>query len=315
MVLVDLPVEGAAYGTLTVSGDGSPYEVTGELTTTAGETLPVAGKMNLYTGYEWRANLDIGGETYRQVLAISEDGTGLSGRQFLRDHDSLGGRLKGARADGPATVLGVAPEAAPSELAAKGLTVQVVGVGLDDVAVEAEGGVVENLAPNAAGATVSLRTDIDNSIYTFTAGGSSATAALYESVDRVAVEPDFAIARVGGGDAGPGRVPIAFNAVGFWNGPDGEPGTEDDIRVGVLPAEWSVSDHNEQAAKMEDAKFAGEIDPETGLFTPAIAGPNPERPFSTNNAGDLRVTAKAAGHEGEAQLIVTVQRFIDPPIR
>ena len=65
---------------------------------------------------------------------------------------------------------------------------------------------------------------------------------------------------------------------------------------------------------MEDAKFAGGID-DSGLFMPAVAGPNPERPFTTNNAGDLKITAEAMGMTGEAQLIVTVQRFIDPPIR
>ncbi len=315
VVLVDIPAKGAAYGTLSVSGDASPYEVSGELTTAGGDKMPVKGKMNLYTGYEWRANLDIGGETYRQVLAISEDGASLEGRQFLRGHDSLGGRLKGARADGPATVLGVTPEAVPSEKAAEGFTVQLVGVGLSEVDVAAEGGVAENLTQNATGATVSLRTDIANSTYTFTAGDSSATAALYDGVDRIAVEPDFAIARVGGGDEGPARVPIDFKAVGYWNGPDGEPDTEDDIRVGALPAEWSVGNHDEIAETMDDAKFAGEIDAATGMFTPALAGPNPDRPYSTNNAGDLKVTAKAAGLEAEAQLIVTVQRFIDPPLR
>jgi quinohemoprotein amine dehydrogenase len=65
---------------------------------------------------------------------------------------------------------------------------------------------------------------------------------------------------------------------------------------------------------MADATFAGTMGL-TGIFTPAVAGPNPERKFSTNNAGDLRVVAQAHGLTGAAHLIVTVQRFIDPPIR
>ena len=52
-----------------------------------------------------------------------------------------------------------------------------------------------------------------------------------------------------------------------------------------------------------------------GIFTPAVAGPNPERRFSTNNAGDLTVTGTALGLTGEGHLIVTVQRWNDPPIR
>jgi len=110
-------------------------------------------------------------------------------------------------------------------------------------------------------------------------------------------------------------VPAHFKAIGFWNGADGQPGTDDDVRVGAIPAAWSVSNRGEVAEAMNDARFAGAMDAATGIFTPAVAGPNPERPYSTNNAGDLTVTAEAAGQTAEAQLIVTVQRFIDPPIR
>jgi quinohemoprotein amine dehydrogenase len=65
---------------------------------------------------------------------------------------------------------------------------------------------------------------------------------------------------------------------------------------------------------MQDAMFAGEIGAD-GIFTPAIAGPNPDRKFSTNNAGELNVVATAGELSASGQLIVTVQRFIDPPIR
>ena len=54
---------------------------------------------------------------------------------------------------------------------------------------------------------------------------------------------------------------------------------------------------------------------ENGLVTPAVAGPNPNRPFSTNNAGDLQVTATVGALSANARLIVTVQRFVDPPLR
>ena len=56
-----------------------------------------------------------------------------------------------------------------------------------------------------------------------------------------------------------------------------------------------------------------------GMFEPAGAGLNPERPFSTNNVGDLLVKAsvddKGQSVEGTGHLIVTVQRWNDPPIR
>ena len=70
---------------------------------------------------------------------------------------------------------------------------------------------------------------------------------------------------------------------------------------------------------MRDVAFAGQIDSQKGFFTPAAAGPNPERKFGTNNTGDLSVVAKVKDGdrevEGESHLVVTVQRWVDPPVR
>ena len=102
------------------------------------------------------------------------------------------------------------------------------------------------------------------------------------------------------------------------NGPDGEAGTADDIRIGAMPAKWSVANHGDFAEALNDVKYTGKIT-QAGMFEPASAGLNPERPFSTNNAGDLSVNAAVdvGGQtlEGSGQLIVTVQRWNDPPIR
>jgi quinohemoprotein amine dehydrogenase len=66
------------------------------------------------------------------------------------------------------------------------------------------------------------------------------------------------------------------------------------------------------------AQFAGKLT-KNGLFLPAVAGPNPKRPFHTNNAGDLWVRASAADGAqrlvGAAHLVVGVQRWVDPPIQ
>ena len=83
-------------------------------------------------------------------------------------------------------------------------------------------------------------------------------------------------------------------------------------------AQWRVENGNEVATQFADARFAGRMLP-GGLFQPADAGPNPKRPYSTNNAGDLAVHASL--QDGDRQvsasgrLIVTVQRWNDPPIR
>ena len=135
----------------------------------------------------------------------------------------------------------------------------------------------------------------------------------------------MAMARIGGGGGPIPKAPAQFEAMGWLNGPDGQPATEDDIALGAFAAQWRTDNFNEEAVKMQDAKFAGQID-EHGLFTPADAGPNPERPMSTNNAGNLKVIAtvqpdttetETAGQPltAEAHLYATVQRFVDAPIR
>ncbi|MCA1974066.1 MAG: quinohemoprotein amine dehydrogenase subunit alpha, partial [Caenispirillum sp.] len=96
-----------------------------------------------------------------------------------------------------------------------------------------------------------------------------------------------------------------------------QPGTADDVRLGALPAAWAVANRDAAAEAMEDAKFAL-TSHGGGLFQPALAGPNPQRRFGTNNVGDLAVTAavKDGGKtvSGEGRLVVTVQRWNDPPI-
>ena len=309
-----LPAKGEAYGTLEVSGDAQPYSVSGALMTASGEELSVSGKLNVYTGYEWRANLTIGDTAYRQVLAISEDGTSLSGRQFLHAEDSLGGTFKAVKAGGKPAIAGVVPSTLP---AGGSGTVQVVGTGLGSVALsgalDASGG-----KANAYGATidVSPATGTDGAI-SIASGDAMADDALavYSHIDSLKVEPAFAVARVGGGGGSAAKVPARFDAVGYWNGADGQPGTDDDVRIGVVPASWSVAPFNEESEALKDVEFAGKMDESLGIFMPAVAGPNPKRPFSTNNAGNLKVLAKSGEASGEGQLIVTVQRWNDPPIR
>lgn len=113
-------------------------------------------------------------------------------------------------------------------------------------------------------------------------------------------------------------MPAQFEAIAWANGADGEQGTDDDVRIGAMPATFAVENFDEVAADLDDVAFTGKMEP-NGLFLPAGAGLNPARPFQTNNAGNLKVVATVddAGRAvtGEGQLLVTVQRWNDPPIR
>ena len=184
VVLTSLPGKGQAYGRLSVTGEESPFQVTGELQLADQTPLTVSGSMNLYAGFEWHADLAIGGEAYRQMLAISEDGLRLEGRQFRRDVAGKGGRLTGVRADGPTTILGVVPEAAELSMA----VVQLVGTGFDTLS--ASGAELGAVSHNDSGATVELSSDTEVTV-TLSSGEAQARFFFYTDADRIPAEPAF----------------------------------------------------------------------------------------------------------------------------
>ena len=123
------------------------------------------------------------------------------------------------------------------------------------------------------------------------------------------------------GSGNGGSTPVVqgrFEAVAHSAGPDRKPGTKDDWAIGPVPAKWSVEPFNEVAKEDRDAEFAGLMDADTGIFTPAGAGPNPKRRMSTNNAGNLNAVATVTEGKktltGKGHFIVTVQRWNNPPL-
>jgi quinohemoprotein amine dehydrogenase len=149
---------------------------------------------------------------------------------------------------------------------------------------------------------------------------SDARVAVYSTIDFIKVRPESGIARLGGG----GQFPKAFQqfeAVAFAKGPDGKTDTKDDIELGPVDAFWSLEEYA-ATFKDDDKDFVGDINAETGLFTPALDGPNPKRKHNANNYGDVWVVASypRAGAlapapntralKGRAHLLVTVPAYI-----
>jgi len=109
-----------------------------------------------------------------------------------------------------------------------------------------------------------------------------------------------------------------FEAVAVSHGPDGKPGTKDDLELGVLDAQWSIEEWNATYAD-DDKAFVGTIDAKTGLFTPADEGPNPKRSGNRNNVGDVWVVATIGADSplkpgrtlrGRAHLVVSVPLYM-----
>ena len=62
-------------------------------------------------------------------------------------------------------------------------------------------------------------------------------------------------------------------------------------------------------------KFVGEVNAASGLFTPAVDGPNPARSGNRNNIGDIWVVATHKGADGaplraRSHLVVTVPLYL-----
>ncbi len=140
-----------------------------------------------------------------------------------------------------------------------------------------------------------------------------AALTVYDKADFIKVTPGWNMARVGG-VVFP-KMLAQFEAFAYAHGPDGKPDTKDDLPIGPVDATWSVEEYT-ATFDDDDLKFVGEVNPSTGLFTPAIDGPNPARSGNRNNIGDVWVVAThkpAAGGapmRARSHLVVTVPLYL-----
>jgi len=148
--------------------------------------------------------------------------------------------------------------------------------------------------------------------------GSTRPAAIvvYPTVDGIKVTPQAGMARLGG-VAFPMRAE-QFEARGVSNGPDGKPGTADDLDLGPVEARWSLEEYT-ATFNDDDLKYVGEL-AQSGLFTPSVDGPNPNRSGNRNNVGDVWVVASftppgasaaAKPLRARAHLLVTVPLYLN----
>ena len=321
-VVGHMPGRGDFSGVMvTGAQDGDRYSVEFSGQFVDGESLSGSGSAIVYTGYEWRATLQLGDVRYRQVLASSEDGSELTGRMFQRESNEWGLRMRAVRETGASKVLAVQPGIIRA--GSMGL-VTVVGFNLAGAVDLGPGLKVLEEVSRGAG-NILLRVAADGAApvgeRAIQVGESELAQALtvYKDIDRLQVEPAYAVGRVGDNGGSQPSVQAIFDAIAWSNGADGEAGTADDLRIGRVPAQWSVAPRNEQATADEDLRFAGRMGSDDGVFAPSLAGPNPERRFQTNNAGNLTVLAgidqDGQTIQGEGHLMVTVQRWNNPPIR
>jgi quinohemoprotein amine dehydrogenase len=315
------PGRGPIYGRVTITADPRDADA---FTTRAhyvvaetGERVERAGQALVYTGYQWRGRSNPGQESeLREVMFVERDGRTMSGRWFGGAYDEFGPDVTLKRVGGDALVSGVYPTAL---MRGQETTVTVHGVNLqaaiDDLDF-GEGVVVQEVErPAAASATVRLRVDPEARIgrRDLFAGGSILENAvvIHDGVDRLEVTPGTGMARTGG--AVFPKAFQTFEAVGYDDGPDGEPGSADDLPLGRVTVTWKVEEYTATVGD-DDIEFIGRIRPD-GTFEPALEGPNPARSGNRNNIGDVWVVATHVNAEGaslsaRAHLVVTIPLYI-----
>jgi quinohemoprotein amine dehydrogenase len=321
--------KGAVFGRMVVKASGAD-EFTTEITlidAASGKRTSRTGQALVYTGFQWRgrsAQADAASEL-REVMFVDRNWRRMEGRWFTGGYDELGVDVTLDRVAEQPYVLGTNRSALRVGTSGQALTVYGLNLPatLRPADIDLGPGItvtaVSNVTADEATVTVDVApTAAIGARDAFVAGATlQKVFAVHDSVDLIKVGPAWAMARVGGG-AFP-KALAQFEARAFDNGPDGRDDTADDIDLGVVAATWSLEEY---AATYDDddVKFVGQIDAKSGLFTPAIDGPNTARRGSRNNIGDVYAVATftpeaAAGQTAKAlraraHLLVTVPLYM-----
>jgi quinohemoprotein amine dehydrogenase len=316
IVYGETPNQGAYCGTARITRTAADrYRARYRLRHADGTPFNGSSDAIVYTGFQWRGTGALGGKTVHEVYFASADGERIHGRWFLIGHSEIGGDWIAGRSAGAAKIMAVIPSALKAGTTQRVMLVGRALRGAVDLGPGTRSAVVER-RPYGLMVTVSVNAHATPGYRSVRVGGASSKdlLAVYRRVDRLQVEPALAIARLGGGTLAP--VDAQFQAIGYTDVVNAQ-GKAAAVRLGAIPATWSVAPFDVAAAKRGDVRFAGTMT-QGGLYLPAEGGPDSRRESSDNNTGHLFVVATCkdckSAVTGKAQLVVTVQRWIKPAI-
>ena len=318
------PGRGAFYGETTISGTAKDGEFTTEtryVRVKTGETVTLAGKALVYTGFQWRGRSSEGAgdqDGWREVMFLDRGQHELTGRWFTGAYQETGMDVKLTRIGSDPVVLGVDRKALET---AGRHPVNIYGTNfpanLSAAAIDFGRGVrvqnVLNAAPSDVRVEVEVAKDAPIGPRDVSVEGAVLAGAVmvYDKIDFLKVMPQAGMARVGGIDH-PKQFQ-QFEAIAFHNGADGKPDTKDDLDLGAVDVSWSIEEYP-ATLDDNDKDYVGSID-DRGLFTPNVDGPNPKRKNNANNTGDVWVIATYKTPDGRtlrarAHLLVTVPLYV-----
>jgi quinohemoprotein amine dehydrogenase len=299
--------KGPVYGRVVITASpDAPDEFVTETSYTypqSGRSATRSGNAIVYTGFQWRGRSVEGDQDTQgmnEVMFVERDWEQMWGRWFTGGYDETGLDITLHRAGSDPIALGIHPRAVKAST--RGQQVQIYGMNLPATLSPADldfgQGVtvtrVVDVTPDVATVELDVAADAGSGARdVFVAQALTEHGfAVYDRIDAIKVAPQSGAARVGGVAFPKGYQ--QFEAVAYHRGPDGKPGTDDDLRLGPIDAAWSMEEYS-ATYDDDDVQFVGTLDAD-GLFTPAVDGPNPERrhPVTTNmrnNIGDVWVVA------------------------
>jgi quinohemoprotein amine dehydrogenase len=340
LVSATLPGKGTFFGTMNVTpGAASDAFNTNTVLQplSGGSAITTSGSGVVYTGYSWRGRAqaaatgamapDSYAQPMRQVMLFSPDRKTATGRWFWGEYQEFGYDVTLTRADGAPVVAAVSQGGIRAGVKGQAFTIlgDAFPAGLTAHDIDLGKGLTVTRIVSASPSQLVVSVDADAAVpaglHDVTVGSAVLSAALpvWHKVAYIRVAPETAIARLGGAahPAGYGQ----FEAWGYDAGPDGKPYTADDVKVGVVDADFSLEEFRATYFD-DDIDFVGKIS-KGGFFTPNLDGPNPQRSGLRNNYGNVWVVAKAKADKdahgdpltGKAYLVVAVPSFkrIDQP--
>ncbi|HUO32755.1 MAG TPA: quinohemoprotein amine dehydrogenase subunit alpha [Bryobacteraceae bacterium] len=332
------PGKGRIYGRVIIAPGAGEDQFTTNIEfsyVSSGATVKSSGKGIVYTGYSWRGRVAAPGSNtvhaitataiptgWREAMLVSRDGNSMDGRWFWGGFGELGIDVHLMRAANEPVVLGTDLSALQSPSKA---TVKIYGANLPATLkagdVDFGNGVKVTKVVSVTGSLATVDVEVAQGLlvgmHDLAIGRASVKDALavYDKIAYIQVEPDAQMSRLGGI-----RYPkeySQFEAVAYAAGPDGKPGTDDDISLGPVSARWALEEFV-STPDDDDVKFVGSLD-DAGLFTPNVEGPNPQRKkqannFPVENYGDVWVVASYKDPGGDdlkarAYLVVTVPNY------
>ena len=334
LVTANIPGKGKYYGEMVMEPGGADDEFQTRVKLQSvkdGSALTRSGQGLVYAGYSWRGRSkgtsagsqpDDPSKEMREAMWISPDQLSAEGRWFWGEYQEFGVDVKMVRASADPTLVGV--DRTMLKLGSQSNRIRLIGDNLPAQVAPADldlgsGITVRRIVSHTPGEVVAEVDVASNAVpgkrdISFRRSVLENAIAVYDRVDYIKVVPESALARLGS-DVHPKGLQ-QFDAVAYQRGADDKLHTADDVELGPVDVTWSVEEYLSVYGD-DDKDFVGTLSP-TGLFTPALDGPNPKRKFSRNNYGDVWVVATAKNEKdkegkpltGRSYLVVTVPMYI-----